>query len=210
MKIIGLGCNCDVAFFIKKHFSNEYYPFDWIWSNIDFVINTFEKDYFEFTECEKLNAVWSPPSTSTYIFNNNCEGKSDRICSAVSVHDADSQNQTQYISNIPLINEKYKRRFKRLYDALNSNEDIILIRKVLDKNQGAVKKEFDSIQKINYLSELFSKKFKANITICVVDNENFIDDTITSLKKNIKLFRSFDALVGFIKLMRVEGAIARS
>ena len=130
------------VFFIKQNFNGETYPFDWIWSNIDFVINTFEKDYFEFTECEKLNSVWSPNSKHTYIFNNNCKGENERICSAVSLHDADSLSQTQYISNIPLINEKYTRRFKRLYDTLNQDEDIILIRKVLDKGQGAVKKKF--------------------------------------------------------------------
>jgi hypothetical protein len=198
MKVISIGCNCDVGFFIKNNFNAEYYPFDWIWSNIDFVINTFEKDYFEFTECEKLNAVWVPPNQYTYIFNNNCNGDKERICSAVSVHDADFQTKEQYISNIPLINEKYTRRFKRLYDVLNQNEDIILIRKVLDKTQGAVKQSFDTNEKINYLSELLSKKFKAKITICIVDNEGFINNQIL-LNKNIKVFNSFLNCYYFIK-----------
>ena len=197
MKIISIGCNCDVGFFIKKNFNREYYPFDWIWSNIDFVINTFERDYFEFTECEKLNPVWEPPNQHTYIFNNNCKGDKERICSAVSVHDADFQTQTQYISNIPLINEKYTRRFKRLYDALNQNEDIILIRKVLDKTQGAVKKNFDTNEKINYLSELLSKKFKAKISICIVDDEGYINKN--NMSNNIKVFKSFNELLLFIK-----------
>jgi hypothetical protein len=197
MKIISIGCNCNVGFFIKNNFNSEYYPFDWIWSNIDFVINTFERDYFEFTECEKLNCVWEPPNQHTYIFNNNCTGGKERICSAVSVHDADFQSQNQYISNIPLINEKYTRRFKRLYDALNQDEDIILIRKVLDKTQGAVKKNFDTNEKINYLSEMLSKKFKANISICIVDNDGYIDKN--NLSNNIKLFKSFNELFLFIK-----------
>lgn len=197
MKIISIGCNCDVGFFIKNNFNSEYYPFDWMWSNIDFVINTFERDYFEFTECEKLNPVWVSPIQHTYIFNNNCNGNKERICSAVSVHDADFQTQEQYISNIPLINKKYTRRFKRLYDVLNKNEDIILIRKVLDKTQGAVKQDFDTNEKINYLSELLSKKFKANIKICIVDNEDFINKN--NLLKNIKLFNSFNDLFLFIK-----------
>jgi hypothetical protein len=198
MKVISIGCNCDVAFFIKKNFSSEYYPFDWIWSNIDFVINTFEKDYFEFTECEKLNPVFVPSNEHTYIFNNNCNGDKERICSAVSVHDADFHTQEQYISKIPLINEKYTRRFKRLYDVLNQNEDIILIRKVLDKTQGAVKQNFDTNEKINYLSELLSKKCKANITICIVDDEGFINNEI-SLHKNIKVFNSFLNCYDYIK-----------
>ncbi len=198
MKIISIGCNCDVGFFIKNNFSSEYYPFDWIWSNIDFVINTFENNYFEFTECEKLNPIWVPSSQHTYIFNNNCNGDKERICSAVSVHDADFQSQTQYNSNIPTINDKYIRRFKRLYDVLNKNENVILIRKVLDKKQGAVKQSFDTNEKINYLSDLLSKKFKANIIICVVDDEDFINKK-KSLNNNIKVFNSFNELFLFIK-----------
>ncbi len=197
MKVISIGCNCDVGFFIKNNFNSEYYPLDWMWSNIEFVINTFERDYFEFTECEKLNPVWVPSNKHTYIFNNNCNGDKERICSAVSVHDADFQTQEQYISNIPLLNEKYTRRFKRLYDVLNKDEDIILIRKVLDKTQGAVKQIFDTNEKINYLSELLTKKFKANITICIVDDEGFINKN--NLLKNIKLFYSFNDLFLFIK-----------
>jgi len=199
MKIISIGCNCDVGFFIKKHFSSEYYPFDWIWSNIDFVINTFEKDYFEFTECEKLNAVWVPGKPNTHIHNNNCKGEINRICSAVSVHDADLHSELQYISSIPSINEKHKRRFKRLYDVLNSKEDIILIRRVLYREQGAVKKNFDTNEKINYLCELLRNKFNSKITICVVDNEDFIDKN--NLHQNIKLFKRFEDLNDYIKLM---------
>ena len=196
MKVIGIGCNCDVGKFIKLNFNTHYYPFDWIWSNIDFVINTFEKDYFEFTECEKLNNVFIPPTA--YILNNNCKGGDIRICSAISLHDGHFDTPSEYYSNIPLINEKYKRRFERLYDILNQNEDIILIRKVLDKTQGAVQQNFDTNEKINYLSELLSKKFKANITICIVDDEGFINNQI-QLNKNIKLFNSFLDCLNFIK-----------
>jgi hypothetical protein len=198
MKIISIGCNCEVGFFIKNNFNSEYYPFDWIWSNIDFVINTFETDYFEFTECEKLNPVWDPPHQHTYIFNNNCKGEPARICSAVSVHDADYQSPAKYHSNIPVINEKYKRRFKRLYDILNQNEDVILVRRVLDSRQGAVQPNFDTNEKINYLSDLLSKKCKANITICVVDDEGFINNE-KPLNRNIKLFSSFNDLLLFIQ-----------
>jgi len=192
MKIISIGCNCDVGFFIKRICNKEYYPFDWIWSNIDFVINTFEKDHFEFTECEKLNFNCDTKSKHTYISNDIDE----KMSSALSVHDADSQTKNEYLKNIPMINNKYKRRFKRLYDILNSNEEIILIRKVLDKKQNAIEKNYDSNEKLNYLSELLSKKFKANIKICVIDNENFIQKDY--LNENIKLFRSFNELYFYL------------
>ena len=202
MKIVGLGCNCDVGLFIKNNFGSETYPFDWLWSNIDFVIKAFETDYFEYTECEKLNAIWDPPHMHTYIFNNNCSGSKDRICSAVSVHDADYQLKEEYTKNIPIINERYKRRFARLYETLNSDEDVIIIRKVLDKDQGAVNKVQDSNEKINYLSDLLSKKFKAKITLCVVDDESFI--TKSGLNDNVKLFNSFVDLLVYIKVIKLS------
>ena len=202
MKIISLGSNCEVGFFIKHNFSSsEYYPFDWIWSNIDFVINTFENDYFEFTDCEKLNAVWVPPHQHTYIFNNNCNGTEDRICSAVSVHDADFHQQPEYILNIPKINEKYKRRFTRLYNVLNSNENVILIRKVLDTNQGAIKKTYDSAEKLNRLSMIFTK-FPAKITLCIVDSEGTVSKN--NLNKNILMFTSLNELRIHLKKLPKE------
>ena len=101
------------------------------------------------------------------------------------------------ISNIPLINEKYTRRFKRLYEILNQDEEIILIRKVYSNTYGAVKKIFDTNKKINYLSELLSKKFKAKITICIIDNQGHINKD--NISNNIKLFNSFNELLLFIK-----------
>ena len=80
---------------------------------------------------------------------------------------------------------------------LNQEEDIILIRKVLDKTQGAVKNNFDTSEKINYLSELISKKFKAKISICIVDNEGYINKN--NILNNIKVFNSFSELLLFIK-----------
>ena len=198
MKLISLGCNCEVTSLIRRVSATHSFPFDWLWSNIDFIINTFERDYFEFTECEKLRPVWVEGSPSVYIFNNNDDGSPDRICSAVSLHDADFQKEPEYISNIPKINEKYKRRFARLYEILNTDDVVIFIRKVLDKTQGAVKKDYDSNEKINYLSELLTKKFKARILIFLVDNEGFIDKD-KYLRDNIVLFRSLDEILFFLQ-----------
>ena len=60
MKFISFGCNCDVKIFFKDniHVLDKSLPFDWIWTNIDFIIKTFSTDYFEFTEVEKLHAFW--------------------------------------------------------------------------------------------------------------------------------------------------------
>jgi hypothetical protein len=197
MKIISLGCGCDVrAFLNRNNFSDKSYPFDWIFSNIDFIIQTFEKDYFEFTECEKLNAVWDPPHTSTYIYNNGCKGKTNRICSAVSLHDADHLNKEQYESFIPFINEKYKRRFNRLYNVLKSGEDVIFIREAR-KSQTAVNIVLETNKKFNHLMNIFVKKFKSKITLCVIDVDNIIDRN-DYLHENIKVFQSFDEVLTYL------------
>jgi hypothetical protein len=194
MKIISLGCNCDVGYFIQKYFPQTYDPFDWLWSNIDFIINTFENEYFEFTECEKLNAVWITGQPYTYIFNNQCKGDVERKCSAISLHDANNLSPNEYYVNIPNINEKHQRRFSRLCQFMkNENEEIIFIRKVLYKTQGAVKMIPDSIDNLKYLNNLLKEKYKAKITFYIVDDDNCLED-ITSFPENLIVVNSFHQL----------------
>lgn len=199
-KIISIGCNCDSTMFLKKiNKKNESFPFDWIWSNIDFIYNTFNTDYFEFTEVQKLNAVWDKPHPHTYIFNNNCKGGKNRICSAISVHDADYKSKKQYEMMIPEINNKYKRRFNRLYNELNkSGNNIILIRNTLPINQGAVEPIQDDEDKINKLMILLKKKFIANIKLVIIDKNLLFNND--KLEKDIFLFNSFENFEKYLKI----------
>jgi uncharacterized Fe-S cluster-containing MiaB family protein len=120
MYLISLGCNCEVADFLKaNNWRNASYPFDWIWSSIEFIIQVFTTNYFEFTEIEKMNIIKDPPHIGTYVFNNNCKGGSPRICTSVSIHDVDNLTRDEFINRIPDINAKYKRRFERLYNILD-------------------------------------------------------------------------------------------
>ena len=59
----------------------------------------------------------------------------------------------------------------------------------------------DSNEKINELMDLFSTKFNAKITLCIVDNENFIDKQIITDK--ILLFENFEELHTYIS-KRIE------
>lgn len=192
MKFISLGCNCDVKIFFKDNIRvyDKSLPFDWIWSNIDFLIKTFSTDYFEFTEVEKLHAFWVSPYPFTYIVNNNCTGETHRICSALSLHDADYQSEEQYISNIPNINEKYKRRFHRLYNILDEEDKVICIRKILPSEQGAINQNVDTKEKVIQLANILNNKFKSNIFIFLVDEEQVIDNDINN-EMYIKRFNSF-------------------
>jgi hypothetical protein len=198
-KIISIGCNCNLTFFLKQiNKRNDSYPFDWIWSNIDFVYKSFNEDYFEFTEIEKLNAVWDKPHPHTYIFNNNCLGQKNRICSAVSVHDADNKSESEFKKMIHEINKKYKRRFNRLYNELNTpGNNIILIRNTLPINQGAVKPIQDNEDKINKLIKLFKKKFVANIKLVVIDKNLIFDDS--KIDNDIILFYSYQSFEKYLK-----------
>jgi len=193
MKVVSLGCNCDIGFFIRHNFRHHSYPFDWLWTTLDFIIDVFEKDYFEFTECEKLNAV--PTEYHMCLFNNNCDGGLERVCSALSVHDADHMTEPQFREAIPMINEKYKRRFARLYDLLNGDEPVLLVRKTLAQNQGAVIKNIDTTQNLNRLRKILAK-FKAPITLCVLDEEKYIDRT--TLDREIELFDTFQNLYSYV------------
>ena len=62
-------------------------------------------------------------------------------------------NQQQFKQQIPIVNEKYERRLKRLYDVLNSNEEVLLIRQILEK-QSSVNQVDDSTEKLNYIQRL--------------------------------------------------------
>jgi len=60
-----------------------------------------------------------------------------------------------------------------------------------------VKKDFDTYDKINYLSKLLLQKFKANIIICIIDHEGSLINKNNS--NNIKIFNSFNSLLIYIK-----------
>ena len=197
MKIISLGSNCDSAKKCCRYYNTEAYPFDWIWSNIDFVLKTFETDFFEFTRVENLNLVVG--NGNNYIFNNKCAGNSVRICSALSVHDADNMTEAEYRTNISRINEKYKRRFERLYEVLNSKEEIYFIRFALENGQGAIKHVPDDYEKLNALMSLLKNKFTASIRLLIVDETNSIQSNSTHLNENIKIFQSWEVVNQFIK-----------
>jgi len=180
VKFISIGCNCDVAGFLKrKKFIDLTYPFDWIWSNIEFIKSTFRDDFHSFTDIQNLTVHRLTPFLHTYIKNHDN--------SAISLHDADYLTETEYIEKVPYINEKYKRRLIRMY-----NDEIVLVRMILPS-------EFDKINNIpettseflNLLSTL-DKKFKSNINIFIVDTQHTLIET--SNHPRIKIFYSFDAL----------------
>ena len=131
----------------------------------------------------------------TYVFNNNCYGSKNRICTAVSVHDGDNLTKQEFITKIPEINAKYTRRFERLYNLLNSDTDVIIVRLIKPKDQGAIENSPETASNLEMLHKLLMYKFQARITFCIVDKDNTINLDNDS---NIIKFNSFDELKSYI------------
>jgi hypothetical protein len=68
---------------------------------------------------------------------------------------------------------------------------------VLERSQGAVMPVYDSNETLNRLVSLLNNKFRARITLCVVDDGGFLDNS--ELHADIKVFNSFDELLPFIQ-----------
>ena len=105
--------------------------------------------------------------------------------------------EEEYIAHIPVINEKYKRRMERLYNTLNGEEPIMLVRKTLEKDQQSIQSSLDTPERLNYLVKLLSQKFKAPITLCVLDEDKYIDHC--ALDKSIQYFDSFHNFWVYLK-----------
>lgn len=192
MYIISIGCNCEVADFLRANqFRHQSFPFDWIWSSIEFILQTFTTDVFEFTDIGKLQIVKDPPHIGTYVFNNHCKGLQKRICTAVSVHDGDNMTLDAFMCHIPTLNAKYRRRFARLYSILNEDTDVVLVRLVKPSAQGAIEPSPETAETIELFYRFIQGKFKARITLCVVDKEETLQfDAQSSIVK----VTSFDVL----------------
>ena len=158
-EIISLGYNCKVASFKVRHnIKKETYPFDWLVSSIDFIIEVFETDNIIFNDISKLK-------TKT---KNNYKYYRKYQVLAESIHDKED--------NIKEINDKYNRRFIRLYKLLNSNLKILLVRVVTPKSVVSLGKDtIDNSNKILKLYNILKNKFKANIDLCIIDREQIIN-----------------------------------
>ena len=196
MKIISIGSNCNPRSFIKKYYRMESYPFDYLITNIDFVINTFETSNFDFCSIKNLYFDYKECKHHQNLHIKNKETD----YTALSIHDIKINEDLSKV--IPVVDEKYKRRFKRLYDILNSEEEVLLIREILDKQDSVIQIN-DTIEKLDYLYNLVQKKFNKSVTMCVIETLGAKATIFNDLKSNnknlnIKLFKTYDELKYYI------------
>lgn len=117
-KIINLGGygGCNLTTVIRK-FNQPAFPFDWNSTNQNFIINCINSKgnyFFDFNNDSLL-------VESNVLMSPNYD--------AFSIHDF---NNLQ-IERINVIN-KYSRRLQRLFDTLNSNQNILFCRHTIDQN----------------------------------------------------------------------------
>ena len=177
-EIISLGSNCKISERLKRYNLKKYtYLFDWMWSSISFIIKFFEKKEFEYCDVSKLNFIWERKSRHTYISNNECKEQKEKICTALSVHDATDFTKDTINEEIPNINERYQRRYNRLLELLNSNKSVLFVRLVKPLSQGAIEKSKETADDYIDLHNIIKNNYNINFFILIIDEDKIIDQT---------------------------------
>lgn len=126
MKIISLGGvgGCDLAQALRK-LNQLTYPYDWLITTQSFIINSFNdfNNFFVFDE--------------NYVYDNEKLLVSKK--NAIMLHDF-----KRFTLQKELVISKYKRRFERLNESLNSNEDILFVR-IYDNVQDKIAPYYNNI-----------------------------------------------------------------
>jgi hypothetical protein len=184
MKIISLGGigGCDLVQALRN-LNQPAYPYDWLITTQSFIINSFNdiNNFFVFDE--------------KYLYNNKNLLVYDK--KAIMLHDFDNF----FLQKEEVIN-KYKRRFERLNDMLNSDEDILFVRIYDNLQENLIPTNYynnilirdeEDIQKweifINHIQSKYNKKIKLLIitskeNICCKTYNNIILFFTKEHKKN--------------------------
>jgi len=176
MKIISLGGigGCELATALRN-LNQQTYPYDWLITTQTFIINSFNNinNFFVFDEkylydCVKL-LVYDKKAIMLHDFNNFFLQREDVII-------------------------KYKRRFDRLNESLNSNENILFVRiydNLQDKlvpydyyNDILIRDEED-IQKWEFFINNIQSEYNKKIKLLIITNK---EDICRKTYNNIFLF----------------------
>jgi len=173
MKIISLGGigGCELAKALRN-LNQPAYPYDWLITTQTFIINSFNdiNNFFVFDE--------------KYLYNNNKLLVHDK--KAIILHDFNN-----FFLQKEVVIAKYKRRFERLNESLNSNEDILFVRIYDNLQDNLVPNNYynnilirdeEDIQKweffINYIQSKYNKKIKLLI---ITNKENICSKTYDNI-----------------------------
>ena len=176
MKIISLGgiggCNLAIAL---RNLNQQTYPYDWLITTQTFIINSFNdiNNFFVFDE--------------KYVYNDEKLLVYDK--KAIMLHDFNN-----FFLQKEEVITKYKRRFERLNDSLNSNEDILFVR-IYDNLQDKLEpydyyndiliRDEEDIQKWEFFINYIQIKYNKKIKLLIITNK---EDICSKTYNNIILF----------------------
>jgi hypothetical protein len=179
-KYISLGRHCDVAFNIKKHtqFNEPTHFFDLLRTDFKCVLYILNlKNIESLFNIENINI-----DKITYKLDNDIRitlksFENDKL-TCMSHHDVciDNYNEDCIIQFI----EKYKRRFNRLIDLINSNNEIIFIYRV---TENAFNEQTDTELFINTILSI-NKNAIFCLVLLVENDDNFL---VVSEKNYLKI-----------------------
>ena len=172
MKIISLGGigGCELATALRN-LNQPTYPYDWLITTQTFIINSFNdiNNFFVFDE--------------KYVYNDALLVYDKK---AIMLHDFNN-----FLLQKEGVITKYKRRFERLNESLNSNEDILFVRIYdnleeelipIDYYNNILIRDEEDIEKweifINYIQSKYNKKIKLLI---ITSKENICSKTYNNI-----------------------------
>jgi hypothetical protein len=182
MKLISLGGinACPLAHTLRT-LNQPAYPYDWIVSKQSFIIDSFNSfnNFFDFDE----KYVYSQEFSSyLYCINKN----------ALMLHDF-----RNFIAEKDFVIQKYKRRFERLNNALDENEDILFIRLVDDLKDvsnsvtwfyGMVPREEEDFQQWEFFINNIQSKYNKKIKLLLITTRQDIYNTENLMMYSLKEF----------------------
>ena len=176
---ISLGYNCTVANFLKDNLYRKCsFPFDWVLVDLEYIIQCFKEDFSNFfnkNNFKEINYYGKPAGE----INN----KKERLITYV--HDGKYTNLINNEEYYIFQQNKYKRRINKLYENLNTKQNVLLILY-----------EFNTtIQKLDdFINCLKKKNFKCNLYLLIFtknkDLKKFSDDTIY-IEYNININKKY-------------------
>ncbi|MFC1616397.1 DUF1796 family putative cysteine peptidase [Patescibacteria group bacterium] len=162
--IISIGYFCSVASELdRKSFRSEAYPFDWLIIDLDSLTDLISNKFKDFINPTMLAQYIKPKNVIMHTKYN-----------LKFFHDFDPQKSI--INQLPKAGEKFFRRIKRLYDALNSQDPILFVRYISTESTNK-----DTPKKITrFISEI--EKFTNNFQLLLI---NHSDQTFSHLSPKI-------------------------
>ena len=170
MKIISLGGigGCDLAQALRN-LNQTAHPYDWLITTQTFILQTFNN----------FDSFFIFDNAYIHVYNETFLLEKEK--KAIMLHDFKNFNleKTQVI-------EKYKRRFARLNDDLNSSEDILFVRiydnlleRLLPHNwyEDILNRDYEDIAKWEEFINVLKKKYKKNIKLLIITSREEICNT---------------------------------